>query len=97
MIDLTAYSQMTREELQREAAAVSAQYEQWKSRGLRLNLARGKPGREQLDLVSGILTVLAQPEDCLSDGIDARNYGEAAGLPAARSLFAELLGVSPEE
>lgn len=48
----------------------------WKARGLKLNMARGKPGRAQLDMVSDILTVLTRPEQCLSDGIDARNYGE---------------------
>lgn len=49
------------------------------------NMARGKPGRAQLDMVSDILTVLTRPEQCLSDGIDARNYGELAGrLPARR-------------
>ena len=64
---------------------------------LKLNMARGKPGREQLDLVSGILTVLSDPADCECDGIDVRNYGNLSGLPAAKALFAEILGCKPEQ
>ncbi len=64
---------------------------------LKLNMARGKPGKEQLDLVSGILTALTKPEDCECDGIDARNYGNLSGLPAAKRLFAEILDCKPEQ
>ena len=64
---------------------------------LKLNMARGKPGKEQLDLVSGILTVLSDPADCQCDGIDVRNYGNLSGLPAAKALFAEILGCKPEQ
>ena len=60
-------------------------------------MARGKPGKEQLDLVSDILTVLQTPEDCVVDGLDVRNYGELTGLPCAKKLFAEILGCKPEE
>ncbi len=63
---------------------------------LKLNMARGKPGKEQLDLVSGILTVLSDPADCVCDGMDVRNYGELAGLPAAREMFADILGCKAE-
>jgi len=64
---------------------------------LKLNMARGKPGKEQLDLVSGILTVLSDPADCECDGIDVRNYGNLSGLPAAKALFAEILDCKPEQ
>lgn len=63
---------------------------------LKLNMARGKPGKEQLDLVSDILTVLTDPADCVSDGLDVRNYGELSGLPAAKVMFADILGCKPE-
>ncbi len=62
---------------------------------LKLNMARGKPGKEQLDLVSGILTVLKEPADCECDGIDARNYGNLSGLPSAKAMFADILGCQP--
>ena len=66
-------------------------------KNLKLNMARGKPGKEQLDLVSDILTVLTDPADCVCDGIDVRNYGNLSGLPAAKRLFAEILGCKPEQ
>ncbi len=94
---MNAYATRTAAQLQTEYEQVKAHFEDLKARGLKLNMARGKPGKEQLDLVSDILTVLQTPEDCVSDGIDVRNYGELTGIPAAKKLFAELLGCKPEE
>lgn len=91
------YAEMTQEERRAEYAAVTAQYEAQKSKGLRLNMARGKPGREQLDLVTDLCGVLVSPEDFISDGIDSRNYGNVDGLPAAKRLFADILGCKPEQ
>ena len=92
-----AYRDWTKEELVAEKTAVAAHFDALKAQALKLNMARGKPGKEQLDLVSGILTVLKTPEDCISDGIDARNYGELTGLPSAKALWADILGCKPEE
>ena len=94
---MTAYSEMTKAELKAQLAEAAARFEALKARGLSLNMARGKPGKAQLDLVSGIFDVLKAPEDCLSDGIDARNYGELLGLPAARRYWADVLGCRPEQ
>ena len=85
------YRSLTRPELEAELAAVRAEYDALKAKGLHLNMARGKPGKAQLDMVNGIFDVFRSPEDFVSDGIDCRNYGELPGLPAARRLFAELL------
>ena len=60
-------------------------------------MSRGKPGKAQLDLVSGILTVLNDPAQCVVDGLDVRNYGELAGLPCAKRYFADVLGCKAEE
>ena len=92
-----AYQNLTPAQLREEYAAVKAQFDALKAKNLKLNMARCKPGKEQLDLVSDILTVLSKPEDCVSDGIDARNYGELSGLPAAKKFWAEILGCKPEE
>ncbi len=92
-----AYRARTPEALQEEYQQVKAHFDALMAQKLKLNMARGKPGKEQLDMVSGILTVLQKPEDCISDGIDVRNYGELTGIPAAKRLFAELLGCKPEE
>ena len=94
---MTAYPKMTAEERRAEYARVSREYEDLKARGLKLNMARGKPGKAQLDLVSDMFTLMQKPEDYLSDGIDVRNYGELSGLPAAKRLFAEILGCRPEQ
>ena len=86
------YTEMTLAQRQAEYAAVRAAYEQQKSLGLNLNMARGKPGRDQLDMVMDIFDVLKTPQDYIIDGVETRNYGEVGGIPAARALFAELLG-----
>ena len=94
---MAAYNDLSREELQKEYEGVKADFSALKAQELKLNMARGKPGKAQLDMVSDILTVLSEPDQCRSDGIDVRNYGELSGLPAAKKLFAELLGCKPEE
>ena len=94
---MTAYPKMTAEERKAEYAEVTREYEELKARGLNLNMARGKPGKAQLDLVSDIFSLMQKPEDYVSDGVDVRNYGELSGLPAAKRLFAEILGCRPEQ
>lgn len=91
------YADYTRSERCAEYTALQEQYEAWKTKQLSLNMARGKPSRAQLDMVSGILTVLQSPEDCFDGALDVRNYGELTGIPSAKRLFAELLGVTPSQ
>ncbi len=91
------YTAMDPQQLKDEHAKVLAQFEDLKSRGLKLNMARGKPGKAQLDMVSDILKVMVEPEQCVSDGLDVRNYGELSGISAAKRLFAEILGCRPEQ
>lgn len=92
-----AYKDRTQEELKQELASAQAGYEALKAQELKLNMARGKPGKEQLDLVSDLLTILNSPDQCMCDGMDVRNYGELSGLPSAKRLFADILGCKPEE
>ena len=94
---MTPYSCMTREELEREYERVLAEYTHCKQQGLNLNMARGKPATEQLNLVSDILSVLQTPEECYDGDIDSRNYGELAGLPSARAYWADVLGCKASE
>ena len=91
------YTSMSKEQLQAEYAAVSKDFEELKGMGLKLDMSRGKPGKAQLDMVSGILSILSNPDDCVVDGIDVRNYGELTGLPCAKRYFAEILGCKSEE
>ena len=94
---MTAYPQMTAEERKAEYARLQKEFEELKAQGLSLNMARGKPGKAQLDLVSDIFGLMQAPEDYVSDGIDVRNYGEMSGIPAAKRLFAEILGCRPAQ
>ena len=94
---MTPYSCKSREELELEYKAVLAEYEEEKAKGLKLNMARGKPSKKQLDLVSDILTVMQTPEDCFDGDIDSRNYGELAGLPSARAYWADVLECKPSQ
>lgn len=71
--------------------AVPAQYAAFKQRGLKLDMSRGKPAPEQLDLSNALLDAL--PGFAAADGTDCRNYGLGVGLPEARALFGKLLGV----
>ncbi len=89
---MATYSCRSREELRMEAQQMLARYEKLKEEKLDLNMARGKPSQQQLDLVSGLLTVLHDPDDCIIDGDDCRNYGDLAGLRCARDYWADVLG-----
>ena len=91
------YALLSPEERKEEYARLQAEYNALKAKGLHLNMARGKPGTQQLDMVSDIFHLMHKPEDFFSDGIDVRNYGEMAGIPAARRLFAEILDCKPEQ
>jgi DNA-binding transcriptional MocR family regulator len=68
-------------------------YEQFRERGLRLDMSRGKPAPEQLDLSQALIDTASEVGYLARDGFDCRNYGLPSGLPEARELGASLLGV----
>lgn len=73
------------------------EYEGYKQKGLKLDMSRGKPCTEQLDLSEPLLTILAHNSDCVGkNGVDYRNYGCLDGIPEAKELFADLLGLKPD-
>ena len=90
------YSEMTKDELFAELDTVQTEYNKLKKMDLSLNMARGKPGKTQLDLVSDMMDILNSGSNYEYDGIDVRNYGNLEGLPSCRKLFAELLGTDPD-
>ena len=91
MIELNSLS---KEELELRLSAAEAEYDAWKNKGMKLDLTRGKPSSEQLDLTEKMLTILSTRDDCFAEsGLDCANYGVLDGLPEAKKLFAELLGV----
>ena len=88
------YLNCGREELEKEYTALTKEYEDVKGKGLKLNMARGKPGKEQLDLSLGLLDVLNSKSDFVgADGMDCRNYGVLEGIDECRKLFGDILGV----
>ncbi|HWN67192.1 MAG TPA: aminotransferase class I/II-fold pyridoxal phosphate-dependent enzyme [Haliangium sp.] len=72
-------------------------YEEMKRNPVALDITRGKPSAEQLDLSADLLTILGPGDYKSADGTDCRNYGGLDGLPEARSLFAEMLEVRPDQ
>lgn len=94
---MTAYSKRTRIELEQEYQNVKEHFEGCLSKNLKLNMARGKPSKLQLDAVSDILQVLRTSEDCVCDGVDTRNYGELSGLQCAKEYWADILDCKPSE
>lgn len=87
--------QLSQQDISRQLATVEAQYKALAGRKLSLDLTRGKPGSEQLDLCNHLDGILGG--DYRSEtGLDVRNYGGLDGLPEAKRLFGTVLGVSPE-
>ena len=83
---------MSKDKLVARAAELRAQYEEYKAMGLQLNMARGKPGPEQMDLTMDLLSCVNERDGFVSDsGVDVRNYGVLEGIPEARQLFGEVL------
>ena len=91
------YRELTISEAKEAYASLCASYEEYKGRGLKLDLSRGKPNSEQLDLADGLLAMPLDREMCVTEGgFDARNYGVLDGVPEAKRLFGELLGLNPK-
>lgn len=94
---MAVYAQMKKEELQAELNSLLERYNALKSQGLSLDMSRGKPSSDQLDLSDAILTNVSSTKDALTpSGTDVRNYGVLEGLPECRKLFADLLEVNVE-
>ncbi len=92
------YPSASKEELLRETAELRTRYAALCDRHYALDMCRGKPGAAQLDISGELLTVLSDNADCYAEnGADCRNYGILDGIPEAKRLFADVLGISPEE
>lgn len=94
---MTKYMEMSIDQLRTEHNALQAHFEDCKAQSLKLNMARGKPAKKQLDAVSDILGILNDPADCIADGVDTRNYGELTGLQCAKEYWADVLDCKPSQ
>ena len=90
------YSDLNKAALLAELTCVQADYEALRGYKLNLNLTRGKPETAQLALSNDMIHTLDDGNYEI-DGVDARNYGELAGLPSCRKLFADILACRVEE
>ena len=91
------YSEMSREELLELKSQLEAEFEDVKGKGLKLDMSRGKPAAEQLDLGKELLDIVNGESDLKAEnGLDTRNYGGPEGIPEAKALMAEMVGTKPE-
>jgi DNA-binding transcriptional MocR family regulator len=81
----------------RRRQELRTRYHEFQARKITLDMTRGKPCPEQLDLAEGLLDCLSRKDVKARDGSDCRNYGGLDGLPEAKALFAEYMGVAPDE
>lgn len=94
---MKTYQKMTREELLKEKEKLENAYEEIKAKGLALDMSRGKPGADQLELSMGMMDCLDSKTEIISEnGTDLRNYGIVDGIPEAKQLMADMAGVKPE-
>ena len=94
---MATYACRSREELRIEAKKMISRYGALLQENLKLDMSRGKPSTMQLDMVSDMLNVLSDAEQCMIGNSDSRNYGELAGLPCAREYWADVLGCKPSQ
>lgn len=88
------YRELGKEELNQMKATLEKQCAAVKSKGLALDMSRGKPGADQLDITTDMLTTLTNADDCKAEnGFDCRNYGVLDGIPECKRIFAEILEV----
>lgn len=91
------YSQMSKDELRARKAELDKEFAEIKKLNLKLDMSRGKPGADQLDLSMDMLKTVIGVCDCKAEnGFDCRNYGVLDGLPECKALFAQMLEVSPD-
>jgi len=92
------YSEMKKEELLEEKRKLEKKYIEFCSSELKLDLSRGKPNSEQLDISQGLMSVDMEKSNCFSkDGLDCRNYGVVDGLPEMKEFFAEAYGLCKDD
>ncbi|MCM1270409.1 MAG: aminotransferase [Ruminococcus flavefaciens] len=90
-------SEMNKEQLIGFKNETEALYNDFKAQGLFLNMSRGNPCKEQLELSMDMLSVFDDGDFMSENGIDVRNYGLLDGIPEAKKLFSDMIGVNENE
>lgn len=95
---MSDYLKMNEEELKAEYRSVKAEYEKLRSLHLSLDMSRGKPGADNMDLSEKMFDLVGNDTGFKNiDGIDCRNYGGLDGLRELKNLFGEVLGLEPDQ
>lgn len=91
------YTELSKSELEEIYIPLKEKYENYCKSDLKLDISRGKPNADQLDVSQAILNTPMKREDCFSEsGVDLRNYGILDGIPTMKKLFSELYGIKEE-
>lgn len=94
---MKAYTEMSKEELLTLKAELEQKYHDAKALNLALDMSRGKPAAAQLDLSMPMMSILDEKSVLKAEnGFDCRNYGVLDGIPEAKQLMAEMMGVKAE-
>lgn len=94
---MKSFLEMTREELLQEKNELEEEYRKYQMRGLQLDMSRGKPSAEQLDLSMELMDVLHSGVDlACDDGTDCRNYGVVDGIREAKVLLGDMIECNPD-
>ena len=97
IVKMKAYQELSKSELESLKEQLQKAYEDAKGKGLKLDMSRGKPSPAQLDLGLEMLDVLCSDSSMKAEnGMDVRNYGVLEGIPEAKKLMADIMGVQPE-
>ncbi|WP_312561303.1 aminotransferase class I/II-fold pyridoxal phosphate-dependent enzyme [Anaerospora sp.] len=94
---MSHFKKLSVEELQQQQAILAGQYEKFQAQKLKLDMSRGKPCSEQLDLSNDLFNCLSQTDYKTANGTDCRNYGGLDGIAEAKELFASFLEAKPQE
>jgi DNA-binding transcriptional MocR family regulator len=94
---MTQIANLADADLQALRRQTRGEYDAFRARGLRLDMTRGKPAPDQLDLANELLALPGNRDYFSQAGDDARNYGVLQGLPEVRALFAPMLGAPPSQ
>ena len=94
---MTDFKKLSETERRKVKAVLQQRYNDFQSRQMTLDMTRGKPCSEQLDLALGMLQEEIAKTYLTRDGVDCRNYGGLDGIPEAKALFGDYMGVAPDE
>ena len=91
---MSDFQQLGRQELQENKQQLQVRYREFQSKNITLDMTRGKPCPQQLDLAMGLFDCADSSHYAAEDGSDCRNYGGLDGLAEAKALFSEFMGVA---